>query len=76
MSEDDDPRTVLEKATDAVHGAAKTVQSTTASIAEAIDDSRRSGGMLNHVSEIVRQVPLRALILAFVTGWIVARRRS
>lgn len=71
----DDLRTVFDKTADAVRSAAEAVQSTTESIAGAIDDSRRPGGVLDYVSRAARRAPLRALALAFVTGWIVARRR-
>jgi hypothetical protein len=73
MAAIDDPRTVLDKATAAVRGAAETVQSTTESIAGAIEDSRRYGGVLDHVSQVTREAPLRALALAFIVGWVVAR---
>jgi len=71
----DDSRTVLDKATNAVRGAAETVQSTTESIADAIEDSRRPGGVLDQLARSTRESPLRALALAFIVGWIVARRR-
>lgn len=75
MVANDDPRTVLDKATEAVRGATETVQSTTESIAGAIEDSRQPGGILNHVSRVTREAPLRALALAAIAGWIIARRR-
>ena len=75
MVANDDPRTVLDKATDAVHSAAETVQSTTASIVGAIEDTKRPGGVLDQVTRITRESPLRALALAFLVGWIAARRR-
>ncbi len=74
MAANDDLRTVFDKTADAVRSAAEVVQLTTESIAGAIDDSRRPGGMLAHVSRVPREAPLRALALAFVTGWIVSRR--
>jgi hypothetical protein len=74
MAANDDPATVLDKATDAVRGAAVTVRSTTESIAAAIEDSRRPGGVLDQVAQTTREAPLRALALAFIVGWIVARR--
>ncbi|SHN80739.1 hypothetical protein [Bradyrhizobium erythrophlei] len=70
-----DPRTVLDKATGAVQDAAEAVQKTTESIASAIDDSRRPGGVLDQVTRITRESPLRSLAIAFIVGWIVARRR-
>jgi hypothetical protein len=67
----------LDKATDAVHSAAEAVQSTTASIVGAIEESKRPGGVLDQVTRITREAPLRALALAlaFLVGWIAARRR-
>jgi hypothetical protein len=70
-----DPRTVLDKATGAVQDAAEAVQKTTDSIASAIEDSRQPGGVLDQVTRVTRESPLRALALAFIVGWIVARRR-
>jgi hypothetical protein len=75
MAANDDARTVLDKATNAVHGAAETVRSTTESIADAIEDSRRPGGVLDQAARTTRESPLRALALAFIVGWIVAHRR-
>jgi hypothetical protein len=75
MAADQDPKTALDKATDAVHSAAEVVQSTTDSIAEAIEDSRQPGSVLNQVTRRVREAPLRSLGLAFLVGWIVARQR-
>jgi hypothetical protein len=70
-----DPRSALEKATDAVNGAAETVQTTTESIAAAIEDSRRPGGILDQLSRFTREAPLHSLTIAFVVGLIIARRR-
>lgn len=75
MTMNDDSRTVLDKATNAVKGATETVQSTTESIAQAIEDSRQPGGVLDQLARTTRESPLRALALAFIVGWIVARQR-
>jgi methyl-accepting chemotaxis protein len=75
MVANNDPRTVLDKAADAVNSAAEAVQSTTESIAGVIEDSKRPGGVLDQVTRITREAPLRALALAFLVGWIAARRR-
>ena len=75
MVANDDPRTVLAKAADAVNSAAVAVQSTTDSIASAVEDSMRPGGVLDQVTRITRESPLRALAFAFLVGWIAARRR-
>ena len=72
---EDDARSAFEKATDAVGGAAETVQTTTESVMAAIEDSRRPGGILDQLSRFTREAPLRSLAIAFVVGAIVARRR-
>ena len=68
-----DPRSAFEKATDAVNVAAETVQTTTESVAAAMEDSRRPGGLLDQLSRFTREAPLRSLIIAFVVGLVVAR---
>jgi hypothetical protein len=75
MVGNEDPRTVLNNATDAVHSAVEAVQSTTESIAEAIEGNRQPGSVFNQVARIAREAPLRSLGLAFLAGWIIARRR-
>ena len=72
---ENDPRTMLDKVTGAVQDTADAVQKTTESIANAIEDSRRPGGVLDQLTRITRESPLRSLALAFMVGWIVARRR-
>lgn len=75
MTAGEDPRSAFEKATKAVEGAAEAVQTTTDSIAGAIEDSRQPGGVLDQLSRFIREAPLRSLALAFLAGLIVARRR-
>ena len=70
-----DPRSAIEKATDAVTAAVETVQTTTAGVAAAIEDSRRPGGILDQISWMTREAPLRSLAVAFVVGVMFARRR-
>jgi hypothetical protein len=72
--DESDPRTGLEKATEAVRDATEAVQTTTESIAGAIEDSRQPGGVLNEVTQLAREAPLRSLALAFLVGCIVACR--
>ena len=69
------PRTVLDKAAEAVHDAAEVVQTTTDSIAGAIEHNRRPGGVLDHLARFTREAPVRSLAIAFVVGLIVAGRR-
>lgn len=68
-------RSVLDKATDAVLDVTEAVQTTTSSIAEAIEDSRRPGGMLNQLARLTREAPLGALAVAFLVGIMFVRRR-
>jgi hypothetical protein len=75
VADDNDPLTSFEKATDAVNIAAEAVQTTTESVAAAIDDSRRPGGVLDQLSRMTREAPLRSLAIVFVVGLIFARRR-
>ena len=70
-----DLRTVLDQATDAVHGATEAVQTTTESIALAIEDSRRPGGFLDQLVTLTRQAPIGSLAVAFLLGLMFARRR-
>ena len=70
-----DPRMALDKATESVRDAAEAVQATTESITEAIEGSRQPGGVLDQLSRFTREAPLRSLALAFLVGWLIARRR-
>jgi hypothetical protein len=68
-------RRVLDKATEAVLGATETVQATSESIAEAIEESRRPGGLLDQAAKWIRQAPLASIAVAFLVGIMFARRR-
>ena len=70
-----EPRSVLDKATEAVLDVTEAVQTTTDSIAGAIEDSRRPGGMLNQLARLTREAPLGALAIAFLAGVMFACRR-
>ena len=70
-----EPRSILDKATEAVLDVTEAVQTTTDSIAGAIEDSRRPGGMLNQLARLTREAPLGALAIAFLAGVMFARRR-
>jgi hypothetical protein len=69
-----DSRTALEKTTNAVNLAVESVKNTTESVAAAINDSRRSGGILDRVTRMTREAPLRSLAIALAAGLIFARR--
>jgi hypothetical protein len=75
VADDNDRRTSFEKAIDAANVAAEAVLTTTESLAAAIDNSRRPGGVLNQLSRMTRVAPLRSLAAAFVIGLIIVRRR-
>jgi hypothetical protein len=70
-----EPRSVLDKATDAVLDVTEAVQTTTDSIAGALEDSRRPGGILNQLARLTREAPLGSLAIAFMVGIMFARRR-
>ena len=72
---ENDTRTMLDKATGAVQDAADAVQQTTESIVNAIEDSRRPGGVLDQVTRITRESPLRSLALG-VHGWLDCRAQA
>jgi hypothetical protein len=75
VTNETDSRALLDKTTGAVQDATEAVQKTTESIARVIEDSRRPGGALDQMIRITRESPLRSLAIAFIVGWIVARRR-
>jgi hypothetical protein len=70
-----EPRSVLDKATEAVLDVTEAVQTTTDSIAGAIEDSRRPGGILDQLARLTREAPLGAIAFAFLAGVMFARRR-
>jgi hypothetical protein len=68
-------QTLFGKATKAVKEATETVQTTTKSVASAVEDNRRPGGALDQLSRVTREAPLRWLAIAFALGLIIARRQ-
>jgi hypothetical protein len=56
------------KVMDAVQGASETVRA-------AIDEGRRPGHPLDRLNRLIRETPLRCLLIAFLCGAFVARRR-
>ena len=75
VTSENDGRTVLDKATDAVHEITETVQTTTDRMAAAIEESRRPGGVLDQLSRFTREAPLCSLAIAFALGMMFSRRR-
>jgi hypothetical protein len=74
MTTENDAPTMLDKATEAVHDATEAVQATTQSIAGAIEAGRRPCGFLDQLSRLTREAPLPSLAIAFLVGFMVARR--
>jgi hypothetical protein len=52
-----------------------TVKSTTRRVGDAIDTGRKPGMPLGILSNIAREAPLGSLLVAFLVGIVVARRR-
>jgi hypothetical protein len=62
------PKSTIEEVSDAVKGAANRV-------GDAIETSRKPGMPLSILSNIAREAPLGSLLVAFLLGIAVARRR-
>jgi hypothetical protein len=74
MTAESNAPAMLDKATEAVHDATEAVQATTQSIAGAIEAGRRPGGLLDQLARSTREAPLPSLAIAFLLGFLVARR--
>lgn len=72
---ENDPLSMLDKATEAVRDATEVVQATSQSIAGAIEASRRPGRVLDQLTRFTRHAPLGSLAIAFLVGLMFARRR-
>jgi hypothetical protein len=65
----------LEQAKAALQSVTDTVQSTTRTVAGAIEAGRRPGAPLDQLAGWTREAPLHAVLVAFLIGWIAGRRR-
>lgn len=65
----------LEQAKEAVQTAAATVQATTRTVADAIEDARQPGAPLDRLAHWTRAAPVHSLAIAFLAGIILGRRR-
>ena len=63
-----EPKSTIEEVTDAVKGAAGRVS-------DAVEAGRKPGMPLSILSNIAREAPLGSLLVAFLVGVAVARRR-
>jgi ElaB/YqjD/DUF883 family membrane-anchored ribosome-binding protein len=77
MSREGEPNgtSKLEAAKDAVKSVADTVQATTQSVGDAIEAGRRPGAPLDRLAEWTREAPLHAVLVAFLVGMVIGRRR-
>jgi hypothetical protein len=65
----------LEQAKEAIETVAETVQTTTRTVADAIEAGRRPGAPLDRLAEWTRAAPLHSLAIACLLGILVGRRR-
>lgn len=62
-------------ATEAVRTATEAVETTSQRIADAIEAGRQPGGPLDRLANLTRETPIQSLAIAFLLGFIIARRR-
>jgi hypothetical protein len=70
-----DAPSILGEAVEAVQTTTEAVTATTKKIAEKIDAARRPGAPLDRLSNWTRAAPLHALLVAFLAGVLIGRRR-
>ena len=64
----------LEQAKEAVQTVAASVQATTKTVADAIEDARQPGASLDRLAQWTRAAPFHSLAIAFLVGIILGRR--
>ena len=65
----------LNQAKEAVEAATQTVKETTRSVAGAIEGDRRPGAPLDRLARWAQEAPLHAVMIAFLVGVLLGRRR-
>lgn len=65
----------LEQAKEAIETVAETVQTTTRTVADAIEAGRRPGAPLDRLAQWTRAAPMHSLAIAFLFGMLIGRRR-
>jgi hypothetical protein len=65
----------LDAAKAAVNSVSDTVTATTRKVADVIEAGRQPGAPLDQLAEWTREAPLHSVLVAFLLGWIVGRRR-
>ena len=70
-----EPRSTVAEVSDAVKGASQTIRDAIETIRDAIETGRKPGMPLSVLCNIAREAPLGSLLIAFLLGVAVARRR-
>jgi hypothetical protein len=65
----------LDRATDAVQAAARTVKETTQSLADAIEARKQPAAPLDHLTRWAQEAPLHSLAIALLLGVLLGGRR-
>ena len=65
----------LEQAKEAVQTVSQTVEATTRTVADAIEQARQPGEPLDRLAQWTRAAPLHSLAIAFLVGIVIGRRR-
>ena len=73
MTYENDPRTKLDEAADAVRDATDAVRKTSARVAGAIKADRGPQDLVDRLSALTRRAPLRSLLVAFLAGVLLSR---
>jgi hypothetical protein len=70
-----DAPSILGDAMEAVQTTTEAVTATTKKFAEKIDAARKPGAPLDRLANWTREAPLHALLVAFLAGVVIGRRR-
>jgi hypothetical protein len=65
----------LDAAKAAVNSVSDTVTATTRKVADVIEAGRRPGAPLDQLAAWTRDAPLHSVLVAFLIGWMMGRRR-
>lgn len=64
----------LERAKEAVQTVSASVEATTRTVADAIENARQPGAPLDRLAQWTRAAPLHSLAIAFLVGIVIGRR--
>lgn len=65
----------LDQAKDAVKATTETVKATTKSVVDAVEAGRQPGEPLDRLAHWAREAPIHAVLVAFLAGMVLGRRR-